>query len=83
MAKKPKFVRCLFLAAWRGHRAGAVADLTEERADELVAEGVCAPAPDAEITAGPSPLARGQRAATAATDDEAADAPAAKRPRKK
>lgn len=80
MAKKPKFIRCVFLAAWRGHREGAVADLTEERADELVGEGVCAPAPDAEITAGLSPLAHGKRAATpaAAADDEETDVPATK-----
>jgi topoisomerase IA-like protein len=36
-----KHVTVTFLKQWRGHDEGAVVELTDERAAELVAEGTC------------------------------------------
>ena len=36
-----ELVKVTFKKQWRGHDVGAIADLTEQRADELIEGGYC------------------------------------------
>jgi hypothetical protein len=67
--KPPKLVEVLFNQAWRGHSAGTVVELTEERAAELLAGKVC------ELTTGLKP--QDIKAKIAAAEKEATEAKAA------
>lgn len=71
MAKEPKLVTCTFLQPWRGHAQGAVADLTQERAAELLEEGVVVEG-EKKLT---KPAAKTSTTTTNASTDAGGDAP--------